>query len=183
MKPVNKKLFILIIVLILIIFAILLLRFFLAGTKQPPAKSPTPSQAPNSTPVSLFSPTPAPPKPLYNPDSLEKDFERISERGRLSNAELQIRQRLLDSIGNKSGIITQNNTFKVEYLHSPDVFTIEILTTDTDLAKRDALNYFKGQGLTAQGICDLPIVFYLSPEVSDYFRQSNLEFNPVPEGC
>ena len=37
--------------------------------------------------------------------------------------------------------------------------------------------------MSQQGICDLPVGFYLSPDTANLIKNTNFIFNPLPDGC
>lgn len=133
------------------------------------------------SPAPSVSPSPQP--KTYSQDDLEKDFQRIVSRQPLSSADLSIRQKLIKSLGEKSGILAKTDSFQIEYVKSADSFMIEILSTDTNAAKNTAADWLLQQDLSKEGICNLPVVFYLSSTVKQQLEETNQRFNPIPEGC
>lgn len=119
----------------------------------------------------------------YDLDSLEKDFQRIEKRQPLSEADAKTKTKLIDSLGNRSEILVNNNLYQIEYVKSADSFMVEIKTSDIEQAKKGAVNWFVKQGLSKNGVCNLPVVFYLNSKVGDELEKENIKFNPVPEGC
>lgn len=154
---------------------------------------PTPSPVPTATPMQLpsapgFQNTENQTKsssaiPVYQAGSLTKDLERITQRENLGLSDLSTKNNLISSLDGNSGIVMSTSEYQVEYVKTADSFMIELLSLDANGAKRNAHSWFQQQGFTDKGICDLPVVFYLSPEVLDYYKNSGLEFNPIPEGC
>lgn len=121
--------------------------------------------------------------PAYKPEELEKDYQRIIARKPISSDEQAVRQNIISSLNNQSGILEKTPDYKIEYVRAPNVFMVEITSMSPDIAKAAATNWFRDQGLTSEGVCNLPVVFYLSSEINDLFSQSGLQFNPIPEGC
>lgn len=133
------------------------------------------------------SPRPSPkasslPQP-YNLERLKEDFRRISNRQSLSTTDQAIRDKLTKKLNNKSGVLEDNNSFKIEYVSAPNSFMVEIKGSTTDQSKKEAENWFKQKGLSNQGVCNLPVVFYLAPESAEALRRDDRQFDPVPDGC
>lgn len=180
----NFKVIILMGVLVVLMLLILLVKaFFTSSNKQPsasplPALSPIPSTQPFSNTIS-----PAQTGRAVSPDALVKDVERIKSKKELSATDLAVRKKMLDSLSNKSGILNETSDFRADYTKAADEFMVEILSQNFDAAKKGAVEWFRLQGLSNEGICNLPVVFYLSPQSDLFLRGSNLQFNPVPEEC
>ncbi len=177
----NKTLF-LIGGLISIIFLIILIRIFTLSQSSSPAVSPTPLNTTINTPYPTVEPNQTT-QPAYNINQTDKDYQRIISKKQLSASNQAIRDKLISSLNSQSGILQNSLDFQISYVKSPNVFMVEIKTNNADNAKQEAENWFTNQGLDQDGICNLPVVFYLSPDVDDYFKQHNLQFNPVPDGC
>jgi hypothetical protein len=190
----NKRLSLIIIGLLLLLFFILLIRLitFSPSSENPPiivvpkaSFSPTPesiSQQP--FPSVAFATPSAFVKPLvYKPGELTRDYERISSRQPLSSEDQAIKTRLLTPLNSRSGIITTTPQFQLEYVQSPDLFMVEVRSTNPITGKNAAENYLKNQGLSNSGICNLPVVFYLSQQVQNDLISKGQTFNPIPTGC
>jgi hypothetical protein len=87
--------------------------------------------------------------------------------------------------GQASGIVYDSNIVRVYYDSNSDKFLAEILTEDIAGAKSEAVSWFESQGMSQQGICNSPVIFYLSPEVSQLYKiqRQTIKFNPLPDGC
>lgn len=85
--------------------------------------------------------------------------------------------------GYQSGIVYHSKNIQIEYAHDADSFEAEILTTDIELAKAEAISWFKAYGIKDKGICNLPLQFYLNLDIKNKLRESNTTFNTLPEGC
>lgn len=134
------------------------------------------------SPTSSQAPAPQVTTP-YDVKSLKADFERITSPQPLALSDSEIRNNLINQLGNQSGILAKTTDYQIEYVKAPDSFMVELNASDPNAAKLAASNWFKQQGLSVQGICNLPVVFYLSSETMAYYRQTGLKFNPIPEGC
>ena len=87
--------------------------------------------------------------------------------------------------GQASGIVYQSTIVRIYYDSNSDNFLAEILTEDIAGAKSEAESWLENQGLSQQGICNLQIIFYLSPEVIQLYKiqDQTIKFNPAPDGC
>lgn len=143
---------------------------------------PSPKKTP-PTPIQTAQPQPsAATRPTVNYQS-DKLLEIVKTRPTLSTNDSQIKAKLITSLNNQSGILNQTNTYILEYVKTPNVFQIEILVTDFDKAKTDAVDWLESKGFSFEGICKLPVMFYLSKDVANQLRDQNIKFDPLPEGC
>lgn len=120
---------------------------------------------------------------IYKNDSLEKNYQRIINKKPLTPEEVNIKLHLISPLKGSSGIIITTDDFIVEYLPTPQYFMIQILSNDIESAKKNAQKWFNNQGISIQGVCNLPVIFYFSERVSNYLTSNNLQFDPTPEGC
>lgn len=179
----NKKITILIVALI--IFLILLLAInLLRGdetTTQPASDIPVFNGSPNPSASILI---PKRPKPVYDTEALHADYIRITGKKELSQEDKTARQKLIDSLQEGSDILYENNNFRVRYLKpSVDSFMVTILNNDIEATKTEISSWFRQQGVSEQGICNLPVVLQLGGKVDEYLRANNQTFNPIPEEC
>jgi hypothetical protein len=175
----NKNTYLLVGVLVGLVVLILLVQLLFGNKKdrpKTPQTTPTPSTARNfSDLINTEEQIPSSYTKLGN------DYQRIADRKDLSENDKQIRNKiLLDKV---NGLITVQEHFKVEYLKTPKYFMVEINYGDTDQAKEEALDWFKTQGMSIEGICDLPVIFYLGPDIDSQYRSNKLQFDPTIEGC
>lgn len=161
----------------IIIFLVIILLVFNNKLLKPKK---TPSPLPTPTPVKSVFPTIIQ-KVVDKPGTSEKLIEIVKKREPLENKDQEIRKKLISSLGNKSGIIDSNSYYTIEYVKAPDTFQTEIKTTDAQAAKEKATNWFLSQGFSKEGICKLPLFFYLDSNTKS--KLNNFEFNPLPEGC
>lgn len=169
----NWKIIVVIVLLILIIFMVVLLQFRRASE---PVSTPVPS-------AGITQPTPNPSIPAYNPTGLEKDFQRISSKKELALTDREIRDQLIQTLGNKSGVLDETEQYRIEYVKSPNSFMVEILDKSTEEAKLRAIEWFGSKGISDQGICNLPVVFYLSFEIEKQLREQGQSFDPTIALC
>ncbi|MBI2011469.1 hypothetical protein HYS91_01740 [Candidatus Daviesbacteria bacterium] len=177
--PGNTK--ILIIILLIAILGLVFIIISSLFSKKELRTSPLPSSVPS------FSPAPSSeitqPPITYESPKTKKLLDRLENRQTLSSLDQAAKDSLLSSIGNQSSILITTSTFKVEYVKAADEFMVEILTTDIDLAKEETVSWFKEQGFSDEGICQVPAVFYLNFEVSNKLRGSGYKFDPMAPGC
>jgi hypothetical protein len=164
---------------------------------------PTPTVATTTLPALPPSPavTAIPPVPTatsllagnlaFSPTDLARDYERFVHRVPLSDADQGVRDRLIDalrrSLGVASGdpvegIIYRDEGVQVKYVSGPDDFEAEILTTDFNLAKRTVEAFLARQGLSGQGICDLPLSYSVNGKLRESLP-SGTHFDPNPLAC
>jgi hypothetical protein len=178
----NRRMLVLITFLIFVLFGIFILRI-LTKTEDKPLNQ-LPSVSPSLTPIASSSAQIISSQPLpYPPGALSKDYKRITTRSQLSATDLQFKEKLLKGLSGKSGIITTKEGFRVEYVKAADSFMVEITQKDPKLGKKEAEKYFLDAGLSQDGICALPVVFYLSPSLQKELLNNGKMFNPVPTGC
>jgi hypothetical protein len=121
---------------------------------------------------------------LPSSDPQKKLLDYIQNRRQLSPSDKSVKQSILVALNGKpSGTIHQNENFIIEYIHSADLFQAEILTTNVEDAKDEVVVWFTNNGLSAEGVCNLPISFYLNFEIKNQFPESEEMFNPLPRGC
>lgn len=177
--------------ILILIFILLLVNIF-SGQNPAPVSAPSPLPVFSPRPINIppFVPPPViTTEPAntatssYGVQDLDKDYERITARQPLSSSDLAVKQKLLALLNNQSGFLQTEDTYQIEYVKTADSFMVELDSSDPDTAKAQAAGWFREQGFSIQGICNLPVVFYLSQNTMSYLRENNLKFNPVPEGC
>jgi hypothetical protein len=118
-------------------------------------------------------------------DPEKKLIDLISNRRKLSFSD-QTAKTYLKSLlpaESQSGFLYESSKFNVEYINSPDLFKVEILNTDITSVKEQAVLWFKSKGFSQEGICNLPLSFYLNFDISKQIKDTQGVFNPLPEGC
>lgn len=176
-----------------IFILVLALITLLSAPAEPPGPGPSPISSRKPVPTPIL-PTPVE-KPLLEPktttsfpqifekDSVEKNYQRIINKQPLTANEQEIKSRLLQTTRGESGLIDETDLFRVEYLKSADYFMVQITNNQVVQAKKSATGWFLDQGFSQEGVCNLPVVLYLTTNVRDYLEQNNLKFSPIPEGC
>lgn len=144
-------------------------------------RTPTRVQAPQPTSQPAFTNPPVP----YDVDAQNALLDKKINRRQLSPTDRQLKREILALLpeGQIAGIVHESNTVRIEYIESLDLFKVEILTINVAQAKDEGDVWFKAQGMSQQGICDLPLGYYLNWEVANQLRDTNFVFNPLPKGC
>lgn len=143
----------------------------------------------NNSLIASPSPTEEPfvakPPLVYNKDAEDKLIDYIQNRRALSDSDIAAKTNILTilSNGEQSGILYESSTIIIDYIHSADVFQVEILTPNIQAAKDEANFWFRTHGISQKAICTLPVEFYLNYEVGTKLRHTNIIFNPQGNGC
>lgn len=121
----------------------------------------------------------------YDEAAEEQLLEKMNTRQLLSKEDTVAKAKIISLIPGDidSGIVYQTNTLKIDYVSNPDIFRVEILTTNISQAKAEANVWFRQQGLSQEGICNMPVMFYLNSEVSDKLKDSGTVFSPLANSC
>jgi hypothetical protein len=151
-------------------------------TETEPVPAPTSIPAPTQ-PKTFTDAT----NPLIEIDSAAQGrlLDKVNHRPSISNDDAFAKAKILAQLpaGRKSGILYETSNVRIDYVSSADLFQVEILTTDIPQAKAEADIWFRAQGASQQGICDYPVMFYLSWNIMNALRGSSVEFSPVGNGC
>lgn len=116
----------------------------------------------------------------YEDNSTKKMLDTVENRKTLSDNDKKIREAIITSMQNP---LSETDSYLLEYLSEPDQFMVEIRSTDIDGTKNAVKQWFNSQGISDEGICKLPVIFYMNPAAAEHFRNKNVEFNPLPLGC
>lgn len=133
---------------------------------------------PTSPPTPTFISKPSGP---YT-GSYSKLLDKIEKRPSLEEKDVKIRAELISLLGG-SGVLYSTQDFQIYYIKTPDVFQVKILNSDVDSAKLAAIKWFESRGFSTEGICNLPIMFYLDFSIISKLPELKDTFNPLPEGC
>lgn len=166
-----------------VILLFLVISLLLSLTFLPTRKEIMPQSALTPTPRISTTPTPfAPAKFSYPKDQVDKLLAIVKARPALSPSDLAIRNRLIASLGSQSGILYQSSRFDIEYVKAPNSFMVAVKTIDITQVKNDATSWFAELGLSKNGICNFPVIFYPAiPQKA--LPPGPIPFNPLPEGC
>ncbi len=173
-------------ILIAILVGILILTILLVRTSSKSAQQAAPSvvtfsPSPSSKPISTAQPQIV--NTGYSTEGLSKNSQRIAAHSTLSTEDQTVFNKMTTSLDGNANILVTTDNFQVKYVNPPNEFLVAITVNNADQAKKDFISWLKQQGFSDQGVCRLPYVIYLNPDVKNYYQQNNLQFNPMPEGC
>lgn len=182
-KPKKKEDFIpLVFGLILMIIVVLIGLFAISASRPEPANiAPSPIYKPEPN----TSPTGPDPLVRFNKEAQQRLLEKVNKRPVLSNEDKVAKEKILAMLpaGSKSGVLYETTNTRVEYVGSADLFMVEIKTIDIALAKSEANVWFRSQGVSQNGICNYPVMFYLNAPALQNAQDLNIQFSPVGSGC
>jgi hypothetical protein len=119
----------------------------------------------------------------YNESSEQKIINLLLHPAILSSNDSDIKNELLGPLNGSAGDIYATTNVTLSYLPSIKEFQAEIKTIYIDLAKKDAVDWLKKQGMSQQGICNLPLEFFLNVDVANDPDLQNITFDALPPGC
>jgi hypothetical protein len=171
------------VVLILIIIGILVVLARQTSTTRQQGSGRTPTSKP--VPTTTSAPLNGRPQVYYNEKAEDKLLDAIKQKKTLSHDDVVAKAKILATLppGQQSGSLYYNADISIEYIHSADLFQVEILTTDIKTAKDEANVWLRARGLSQNAICTLPVEFYLNYDIANQLRQSTSTFNPLANGC
>lgn len=125
------------------------------------------------------------PLTFYNESAQDKLLAAIKAKKPLSAEDGLAKANILAArpADKQSGVLYTSNQIIIEYVQAPDLFMVEILTTDINAAKSAANLWFRSRGLSQQALCSMPVSFYLNYEVANQLRGKNINFSPLANGC
>src|SRR6185437_2512473 len=182
------------IILVIVVFVIVIISLQNNNSTEPPTTISTtqPTAAPTEFPTTnTLTQIPLNPSPIVhtNPSLKNLNIQAASQlvtkeedRIPLSQNDVDAKNRILQNLPSTQnyGPVYSSNNIDIEYL---DLFDAYILTVDVASAKKEAENWFKQEGMSQQGICDLPLGFILDSNTANLLQNTNFVFNPLPDGC
>lgn len=129
------------------------------------------------------TPIPLPTTSQANLVNEAKIMNLIISKQPLSSNDQGVKTKIDNSLNNVAGSPIKNDEFRVDYLHDNDQFQVEILTTDFNQAKKDAVSWFTSEGFSMNAVCKLPVIFYLNFDIKQELPDRGINFNPLAEGC
>lgn len=120
---------------------------------------------------------------IFDPQNFSTYLKIAEKRPALSQRDAGIRQSVINSLGNKTGILYEDADVQIAYLESADDFEVEIKTNDVSRAEQKAVSYFASKNLSIDGLCKLPIFFFASPEVLQNLKANNDQLQVTPLFC
>ncbi len=168
-------------ILLLIVFTIVFLAFRPEKSVDQLPITPPPSLSGSKTPTA----TPEPNTVSFDSKSEKILMDKLITKQPLSEQDSLARTHILSLLpsGSSSGVVYQNANVRIEYIEPVDEFKAQILTTNIDQAKEDAVNWFKENGFSQKGICDLPLNFIMSIATARYIHDNGITFNVLPKEC
>jgi len=120
----------------------------------------------------------------YDLNAQKKLIENINNKNAIATKDAQVKETIITSLlSGQTGIVYASTNINISYIKSADIFQGEILTTNIALAKQETVNWFMNHGVSQQGICKLPLMFFLNQDVSSQIQDANIVFSPLPPGC
>lgn len=153
---------------------------FQQGNKPTESTTPSPSEA-----VPTIEKPHTDPPVTYDGKAQAKLLDRILNRQQLAASDATAKQTILALLpqGQDSGTLYSSENIKIDYVHGPDLFQSEILTINIAQAKAETNVWFRNKGMSQEGICTLPLMFYLNWNVANLLRDSHIMFSPLPNSC
>jgi hypothetical protein len=180
----NKVDYVVVVYAVFLLLIVLGIAYFAFTSIASPANNP-----PLPTPIPTVTEVPPaiPPPPLINYDTKAelRLVDKMRNRPQLSQIDASAKTTMLNTVlkGYNSGVAYESETVRIEYVKSLDLFMAEIKTTDIQQAKNDANVWFRGQGLSQEGICNLPVMFLLNLDTAEILKNKNILFSPLPNSC
>lgn len=185
MKRLSFKIIFFFIIIIIVILTIVLnildnIKTYQATKKSTPSPTSIPRKnIPTSTPPYYPAQSQTRPPIMYQAGSTDRVVDKINNRKILSTQDKNLR----DELVKKGDTIFVNNTWTLYYISSLDYFLAEITTDGVAQAKSDVMVWLENQGFTKQGICNLPLIFFINSDISNVLQEQQMIFDPIPEGC
>lgn len=113
-------------------------------------------------------------------------LKTVEERPALTKKDKDAKKKITDKLStakNKSGYLSQTPWYNIEYVSNADEFFVEIKDPNTQFSKYWATMWFKLNGVSDDGICKLPVVYYVNWDVANKIKDLNIEFNPLADTC
>lgn len=119
----------------------------------------------------------------YSKESTDKLLVVVTTRPTPGlTADKTLRSQIISELDGNSGIINSTNSYRLEYVKAPNDFEAEIITTQISKAKEDVISFLRQKGFSDEGICKLPLMFYLNFEIAKSIPD-NEKFGPYPDFC
>lgn len=119
-----------------------------------------------------------PVKVTYDPSKSDQLVKISEDRPKLQSNDQTIRGQLISKSNNDTGIIIDENNYIISYLKPLDIFEVEITSGNVKENHLSATKWFLAQGLSQEGVCKLPVSFYVG-----FQTDQSIEVNPLPDGC
>jgi hypothetical protein len=181
-KGKREYYFVLLLGFILVIIVISISLILFTQPQQTQTNTTVQTTYPTLIPQSIFQPA----TPLrWNPQASRTFLHKEEQRIPLSSSDAQAKAHILQLLpsGQNYGTVYSSQDIDIEYIQALDVFEVGVSTVNVAVAKQEAENWFKQEGLSQEGICNLPVGFYPSADTATILIQNNFVFNELPDGC
>ncbi len=115
--------------------------------------------------------------------SAKKALEIAREKPSLSQKDLLIRNSMISNITEPVSVVYKTELVEIKYIKGPDDFEAKIVSINVNEAKNQTVQYFREKGLSDDGICKLPLVFYPSIELKTQLASEGKTFSLLPDFC
>ena len=92
-------------------------------------------------------------------------------------------QQVVNGLIQKNGPLLLTENVIVIYDKKDELFKAEITTVRIEPAKREAITWFKEQGLSNEAICILPVTFTIDEKSAKSLQGLDIIFDPLPTEC
>jgi hypothetical protein len=182
MKKLNRTEKFFIIGIIIAVFVLIIIIIF--SFMNPRSQTPNPNNTAIPTNVPLNNPSqPTTPVIKLNEASEWKLAEMLMSPPTLSASDESVKNAILAPLNGFAGNLHTTPNVTVFYLPSIKEFGAKIETTNIALAKKEAVDWLTSKGMSQQGVCHLPLEFYLNYDAQNNLRSQNVVFDPLPPGC
>ena len=182
------------VILLIVVFSMAIISFTTKPRDTLPAPTPAPDESidepltedttlPTRIPTAL--PVAIPLSQLYDKNAQEILLAKVTNRASLSDEDLAAKARILARLpaGQESGVLYESENIVIDYTHSADIFQVQIVTPSVKQAKTEGNNWFLTQGVSQQGICDLPVEFFLGFDTQGVIIDTSASFSPLADPC
>ena len=90
--------------------------------------------------------------------------------------DITIKQGIIADLGGNSGTLTETQDYAIRYLKAANQFEGEIKTKDFIKAKEAVVAWFEQKGMTHEGVCKLPLIFFLNFDIQQQLKNTNVQF-------
>jgi hypothetical protein len=121
----------------------------------------------------------------WNQNASKITLQREEQRIPLSTSDEQAKTRILQLLpnGQNYGVVYSSPNVTIQYDQALDLFEAETLNINVAAAKKEAENWLKQEGMSQQGLCDLPLDFYPGGTSEYLLQQSKFIYDELPDGC
>lgn len=133
---------------------------------------------PSNTPLVPTQPN------LFENKTIKKELYLLENRQVLSSNDKAIKINLIALLQPDSESIYETSEYTILYIRPLDEFQVEIKTANTQQAKNNATTWVTSQGMSQDGICKLPLIFFTNHETYQKLQiQGAKDISPLADGC